>query len=164
MEVSVEEVDSSEIKLQRVRPLILAHHTHTGRAAAAYQLLGLRPRLSVQSRTKAAQPSALSCTEKHSLPRKVNHVNQHSRVLGCCMTCLVPCILKARVTCHVPRVFSRTEQVKQLFPRGGSEMTAVHSGEEFLWKDYAPMVFRFVCVCLCVHVCACVGLCVDLCA
>eukprot|EP00967_Tisochrysis_lutea_P054747 scaffold68582_cov19-Tisochrysis_lutea.AAC.1 len=32
-------------------------------------------------------------------------------------------------------------QVKQLFPRGGSEMTAVHSGEEFTWKDYAPMAF-----------------------
>jgi len=34
------------------------------------------------------------------------------------------------------------QKVKQLFPRGGSEMTAVHSGEEFTWKDYAPMAFR----------------------
>jgi hypothetical protein len=34
-------------------------------------------------------------------------------------------------------------QVKQFFPRGGSEMTAVHAGDEFTWKDYAPMAFRW---------------------
>nr|ADI46824.1 PIP5K1f [Volvox carteri f. nagariensis] len=33
-------------------------------------------------------------------------------------------------------------QVQQEFPRGGSEMTPVHPGEDFTWSDYAPMTFR----------------------
>ncbi len=33
-------------------------------------------------------------------------------------------------------------QVKQYFPRGGSEVTPVHACEDFGWKDYAPMAFR----------------------
>ncbi|GLI62854.1 hypothetical protein VaNZ11_005582, partial [Volvox africanus] len=33
-------------------------------------------------------------------------------------------------------------RVQQEFPRGGSEMTPVHPGEDFTWSDYAPMTFR----------------------
>ncbi|GAX73550.1 hypothetical protein CEUSTIGMA_g1001.t1 [Chlamydomonas eustigma] len=33
-------------------------------------------------------------------------------------------------------------KVKQFFPQSGSEMTPPHSCDEFVWKDYAPMVFR----------------------
>nr|BCL66210.1 1-phosphatidylinositol-4-phosphate 5-kinase [Volvox reticuliferus] len=33
-------------------------------------------------------------------------------------------------------------RVQQEFPRGGSEMTPVHPGEDFTWSDYAPITFR----------------------
>ncbi|KAL6749605.1 PIP5K-domain-containing protein [Haematococcus lacustris] len=33
-------------------------------------------------------------------------------------------------------------KVKQFFPQGGTEVTPVHSNEEFEWKDYCPMAFR----------------------
>ena len=33
-------------------------------------------------------------------------------------------------------------KVKQFFPQDGSDMTPTHTCAEFVWKDYAPMVFR----------------------
>ena len=32
--------------------------------------------------------------------------------------------------------------MKQFFPQDGSDMTPTHTCAEFVWKDYAPMVFR----------------------
>jgi hypothetical protein len=39
-------------------------------------------------------------------------------------------------------VLITAHQVKQFFPRAGSEVTPVHAAEDFGWKDYAPLVFR----------------------
>ena len=30
------------------------------------------------------------------------------------------------------------------FPKEGSQLTPPHQSEDFKWKDYCPMVFRFV--------------------
>lgn len=30
------------------------------------------------------------------------------------------------------------------FPKEGSQLTPSHQSEDFKWKDYCPMVFRFV--------------------
>jgi len=30
------------------------------------------------------------------------------------------------------------------FPKAGSQLTPPHHSEDFKWKDYCPMVFRFV--------------------
>lgn len=30
------------------------------------------------------------------------------------------------------------------FPKEGSQLTPSHQSEDFRWKDYCPMVFRFV--------------------
>jgi hypothetical protein len=38
------------------------------------------------------------------------------------------------------------------FPKNGSRLTPSHHADDFKWKDYCPMVFRFVeCVLIFVH-------------
>lgn len=37
-----------------------------------------------------------------------------------------------------------TATSKEDFPRSGSKETPVHAAEDFVWKDYAPSVFRCV--------------------
>jgi hypothetical protein len=46
------------------------------------------------------------------------------------------------------------------FPKEGSRLTPSHPAEDFKWKDYCPMVFRFVilliaCMRVCMYVCKC---------
>ena len=39
--------------------------------------------------------------------------------------------------------FSPKSTIKVRFPREGSQMTPPHPSDDFKWKDYCPMVFRY---------------------
>lgn len=40
--------------------------------------------------------------------------------------------------------FAKQARIKMFFPKKGSQLTPPHYSLDFYWKDYCPMVFRFV--------------------